>query len=231
MSMIDTLKMIYHNFKEYDANDKFFFIVGVALFVVIARFLRLQNRIELLVLAILGFIIVSFYYQEKRKNLKEDVPTAILNLYKNDDIKLSATHKEKMIQIMKRLKVFKKFNKPVYKGIGIDLRDFYMAYQRAISLEINRHYQIEIVVDKRCLILNNLHSIIMSMPPTPNENQEKDLEDIIQKLGDLLQNDINKLIKINNKKTGKNININSKIIEGGPEASNDVSYSANYNIY
>jgi len=216
---------------EYDMNDKFFFIAGVALFVVVARFIRLQNRIELMVLIILGFIVVSFYYQEKRKQIKEDVPTAILNMYKNDDIKLSATHKKKMIQIMKRLKVFKKFNKPVYKGIALDLRDFYLAYQRSIQLETNRHHQIEIAVDKRRMILNNLHSVIMSMPPTPYEKMEIELEDIIQKLGDLLQEDINHLIKSNNQKSKNNPNINSKIIESGPQASNDVTYSDNYNIY
>ena len=38
-------------------------------------------------------------------------------------------------------------------------------------------------------------------------------------------------IKSNNQKTRNNININSKIVEDGPEASNDVTYSANYNIY
>ena len=230
MSMIDSLKMIYHNFMEYDANDKFFFIVGVALFVVVARFLRLQNRIELLVLSILGFIIVSFYYQEKTKELKE-IPTSVLDIYKNPKLELSATHKEKMIQIMKRLRVFKKFNKPMYKSIALDLRDFYAAYQQAISLEPNTHYYIEIATDKRRVILNNLHSIIMSMPPTPNESLEIELEDIIQKIGDLLQNDINQLIKVNNQNSRKNPNINTKIIEEGPEAVNDVMYSANFNIY
>ena len=133
--------------------------------------------------------------------------------------------------LLKVIHDYKKFNKPMYKSIALDLRDFYAAYQQAISLEPNTHYYIEIATDKRRVILNNLHSIIMSMPPTPHESLEIELDDIIQKIGDLLQNDINQLIKVNNQNSRKNPNINTKIIEEGPEAVNDVMYSANFNIY
>ena len=235
MSIINDIKYLTNSFKNLSKYDKICFTFYLLVLIVLAKWFKISEKIEIIVLFIVGFVLVSLYFKPKVERNKKDVPSSIRKIYQ--EIELPQSHQNNMIQIIKSLKKFKKYNKSAYKQIINDIRIFYTIYGNLTNDQYQsdtKSQELQNTTQIKRSILNEMQSLLVSIPANHRDNLISDngLQKIVNQINSLMTNDLNNLIGINNQDFIENPSANKFPIEDSEiQGVGDVTFSENYTLH
>jgi len=196
-------------------SGKSFFIYSLITIILLGILRKYNVKLNVIIALIGAYFIIMYMFEKDQKeagNIKEQ------DDFKLDNIKPKFNHNDKVeiIDYLYSIQNFYVYNPPVYEKIVDDLNSFFIIHDNLLKDNSLVNVQYSIAETKKDNILNNIHSLILTIPNS--EALINKYNESMKQIEKLLNKYLNEMIYLYDKHTYNNgLNINHKIINEYPK--------------